>query len=292
MIKKISAALSIFIIGIIIGKYYFSKHEVVIQKETLAIQSADAQKLDSISNAFFNLSQNEILEYTKLKDAKKKYEKADEILGKVILLFLANVQMRMKPEVKSYFVEGKKEKVKIEDLTFKSNNQIKKKPEVVIMDEYIFAKLIAVDAQFMSVQKNMPFKIKSPYKLFKKSNSFEDLEKIKKFNGVFKGSLLITKGKHKNRLDDIELNINFFERDGKIDGTYESKLSHSGDTYSHNRGSGGARQIRKAPKGTYLVETSPNSFMHLRYIEGEDIFHGKYYDDDEFKGLVTLYPVD
>ena len=139
MIKKISILLSIFVIGILIGKYLFSKHEVVIQKETIAIKSNDGKKLNSISNAFFNLSQKEILEYTKLKDAKKKYEKADEILGKVILLFLANVQMRLKPEVEDYFVHGERKLIKQEQPEVKINNDLKKSPEVVITSGLISA---------------------------------------------------------------------------------------------------------------------------------------------------------
>jgi hypothetical protein len=32
--------------------------------------------------------------------------------------------------------------------------------------------------------------------------------------------------------------------------------------------------------------------MHLKYIEGEDYFVGKYYNNDEYSGLVKIYPTN
>lgn len=52
--------------------------------------------LDSARASLVSISENEYLEYTKIMDLKQKYEKADELLGKVMLLFLADVGFRVK----------------------------------------------------------------------------------------------------------------------------------------------------------------------------------------------------
>jgi hypothetical protein len=285
-------ALSTLILGILIGKFAFSTNEVIIRTETIPIKTQKDKQLDSLSEGFYNLSQTEFNEYIKLKDESKKAEKAEEILGKVMLLFLANVQMKMTTEVKDYF--DKPKKVALDKKEKKTKESVLSKDEKkleVYINEYKKAKPLGVkDSEFVDVERQMPIEIKSPYAYFKKAKPIKEYDKIQKFNGLFSGSMLVTAGKKKGQRHSVELNIAFSDDNGKINGSYESKLSFEGNTYSHNRGGGGNRQIRRASKGLYLVETSPNSFLHLRYLSDKDYFIGKYYDDDEYIGLVKLYP--
>ena len=53
----------------------------------------------SARSSLISISQNEYVEYTKIKDQKKKYEKADELLTKIMLLFLADVGFKVSKEV-------------------------------------------------------------------------------------------------------------------------------------------------------------------------------------------------
>ncbi|KYG64019.1 hypothetical protein AZI86_14525 [Bdellovibrio bacteriovorus] len=71
----------------------FLSHRFLTGPQVVSIPTVDA-KCEDLSRAKSNLvalSQSEYLEYTKIKDLKEKYEKADELLGKVMLLFLADV---------------------------------------------------------------------------------------------------------------------------------------------------------------------------------------------------------
>ncbi len=51
--------------------------------------------LHTAKDNLISMSKNEYIEYTKIKDLKQKYEKADELLGKVMLLFLADVGFQL-----------------------------------------------------------------------------------------------------------------------------------------------------------------------------------------------------
>lgn len=55
------------------------------------IVDAKCEDLSHAKSDLISLSQREYLEYAQIKDLKQKYEKADELLGKVMLLFLADV---------------------------------------------------------------------------------------------------------------------------------------------------------------------------------------------------------
>jgi hypothetical protein len=292
--KTVFLIIIFFTIGLFSGKYLFSTNEVIVRSETIPIQSGADKKLDSMSNAFFNLTQKDFLEYTNLKDQKSKYLKADEILSKIILIFLANVQMRMNPAVKSYFVDGVKpeleeKKVYDPDTALEPDLQ---ESETKDTKEFMYKKHKVKNEQFQVAVNKLPIEIISPYAFFKKAKAIVNLDRIKKFNGTFRGNLLIETGKNSGQIHDVELIINFNQEGQKIKGAYESKLSFKGQLYSHNRGSGDNGQIRRGEKGLYLLETSPSSFMHLKYIEGEDYFVGKYYNNDEYSGLVKIYPIN
>ncbi|HEX4924723.1 MAG TPA: hypothetical protein VFV50_11575 [Bdellovibrionales bacterium] len=53
------------------------------------------EKLDELRGKFQALSENEIQEYIQLKDMRAKYEKADEIFGKILNIFLLDLGLRI-----------------------------------------------------------------------------------------------------------------------------------------------------------------------------------------------------
>ncbi len=58
-------------------------------------QSEIFQKAESVNNKIKLLSETEYQEYLNLKDSEEKYKKADELLGKVMVLFLADLGSRL-----------------------------------------------------------------------------------------------------------------------------------------------------------------------------------------------------
>lgn len=288
---KISIIIILSLIsGILIGKYTFATHDVVIRSETIAMKSGKEKQLDKLSEAFYNLSKTEFEDYVHLKNQKEKFEKAEEILGKVILLFLANVQMKMGEDVKDYFTSGKR--VQPNNEVVKGASKEVRSTEVIIND-YIKSKNIKdLDVRFKDIQRKFPIELSAPSLFFKNAKPIKDINQIDIFNGSFKGELNIISGNKKGEVHGVDLRINFQDNNGKVSGSYESKLSSKGNLYSHNKGNGTNGQIKRSKgRGLFLLETSPNSFLHLKYLSGEDYFIGKYYVSDEYRGLVMLYPI-
>ncbi len=54
----------------------------------------------AINQKVSGLTDSEISDYYKLKDQKEKYEKANEILSKIVLLFLADLGVKLSPEIR------------------------------------------------------------------------------------------------------------------------------------------------------------------------------------------------
>lgn len=75
----------------------FSNKVVINPDQNLATAKCD--DLTSAKTDLISLSKKDYIEYTQIKDLKKKYEKADELLGKVMLLFLADVGFRAQKTV-------------------------------------------------------------------------------------------------------------------------------------------------------------------------------------------------
>jgi len=90
--KILLSALISFAIGFFTNRL-ISTRAVLDEDKALSLKRCD-ELADAKAN-LTSISKNEYLEYTKIKDLKQKYEKADELLGKIMLLFLADVGFRV-----------------------------------------------------------------------------------------------------------------------------------------------------------------------------------------------------
>ena len=87
MTKILIAVIVAFSAGFFTNRY-------IIKNNSVPATSEKCIQLDEAKSNLIKISQNEYQEYTKIKDLKQKYEKADELLGKIMLLFLADVGFR------------------------------------------------------------------------------------------------------------------------------------------------------------------------------------------------------
>jgi hypothetical protein len=289
---KIIIPFTCLLLGLVIGAKFFSTTETT--QEVAVISDSNSQKkFTSFKSAAQNISNTDLLEYTKLKTMKEKYEKADEILGKIMLLFLANIHLEMNKEVKDYFSSNKRPILK-DHLPKVISFGEKKKTKVIISPYERLEKVQAIaieDEKFSMINKKTAmFNLKSPYKTFKNAKPATRLEEIFAVYGKYAGELYITKGKNKGKIDTVTLDIKFEQIGNKINGTYFSELKRDGVAYSTKRGRGDNNQIRlvKSPKEHLLIQMSPNSFIQVSPLSDSDVLIGRFYDDDEFRGLVKL----
>ncbi len=87
MSKIVSVTLLAFFLG-------FFSSRLMVKTPLEVSESPSCLDLNSAKESLISISKNEYLEYTQIKDLRQKYEKADELLGKVMLLFLADVGFR------------------------------------------------------------------------------------------------------------------------------------------------------------------------------------------------------
>lgn len=106
MNKTFPAILIAFASGFFINRLISNR--MVLDQEKVLPNEKCTDLVDAKTN-LISLSQNEYLEYTKIKDLKLKYEKADELLGKVMLLFLADVGFRLQHNTPPEYVVTKSE---------------------------------------------------------------------------------------------------------------------------------------------------------------------------------------
>lgn len=70
------------------------------------IQKEDSKKLD-LKKDIKEITVRDFVEYQNLKDQKKKFEKANDVFGKVMMLFLAYLDLKqLKPEVDKFVAEN------------------------------------------------------------------------------------------------------------------------------------------------------------------------------------------
>ncbi len=75
----------------------------------------DQANVEEIQTKLKSISENEYQDYLKLKDSAEKYKKADELLGKVMVLFLADLSINLKSSTTSVAAVVKPEVVPVEN---------------------------------------------------------------------------------------------------------------------------------------------------------------------------------
>ncbi len=265
------------IVGIVIG-YFLSGQ--TNQKPKLSENNADEIALD-------------LQDYVRLQNLEDKYKKADEILGKVMLLYLANIAARLDEPSTAYFSKPHEERThlpeKVRDDSEEKEIAKVERPEVVAREkvsttpESISEDLVFGPGDFKKEIK----KLEKPNVEQALSNPIKTLKLYRRIKGVFTGQIRYEAGKFKGQTHRIELESDFVEEDDQLKGTYYLGMSQDGDYYSENRGSGGNRGIRLSPKKEYILEASPTSFIQV-IPKGRNRLIGFYYENNKFTGTVKL----
>jgi len=310
---KIIIPIICLLIGLAVGAKFFSTTETA-KEISLLPQSKTQKKLESFNKAAQKISNIDLLEYIKLKTMKEKYEKADEILGKIMLLFLANVQLEMNKDVKEYFSTSKRPTLKNDIPKSISVSKKKESIEVIISPFKKFNKknLGKIENEdFSDIEiKTAKFELKEPYSFYKNAKSATELKEVFRVYGKFEGELYRTTGKTKGSIDKVLLEIKFMQVGDKLKGEYFSELRRDGVAYSTNRGKGeyfselrrdgvaystnrgsgynGQVKLIKKPKKHLLLQMSPNSFLQVFPSNESEVIIGRFYDNDEYAGLVRV----
>lgn len=196
--KNYLVILFVFIIGLGLGVVISDSTEDQSLAKNIKIQELESQlsqnkkNQKSINSAFENISKEDLSEYINLKTMKEKYQKADEILGKVMLLFLANVHSNVSKDVKQYFIAPRAEIDEEQEADIAVSSEDKKID--VVINPYGNAAIIEneniEDEEFKAISEQLKNdNIDSPYKFFKKAKPITSMEALSSLYGKFEGEL-------------------------------------------------------------------------------------------------------
>tara|TARA_R110000868_G_scaffold86182_8_gene241738 strand:+ start:1732 stop:2574 length:843 start_codon:yes stop_codon:yes gene_type:complete len=138
------------------------------------------------------------------------------------------------------------------------------------------------------LKRTTTFLLRDPAVYFARSKLVTKYSKLKRLNGNFIGKLYRMNGKHKGKVEDIELGIDFWPKDDKkIDGKFTMKIARDGEVYSDSRGQGSNNDIYLNPNNPkqLIIKGAPGMYFHF---EGMLVKYANVYDEGEFIGVSTF----
>lgn len=231
-------------------------------------------------NEFQNLIDNEAKNFALQKDAEAKLKAAEELYGKMMVLFLANLSLKSThqyvPADKPQVVEEKAEVVKEETI------KPIEKP----------AALLAESPGPVASQKPSQKTPQQIYDEFRGAHYVESFKaKERRLLGHYVGVLKRTKPKQTE--DFIRFEFNLVQQGEKLSGdTLVTMTDQEGKEYSRNAGNGGNRALKFVPNQSdaYYVDASPTSFFMISFKHFPQIT-GAYYEKGELIGKVEMRKV-
>lgn len=227
---------------------------------------------------FDTFIQTEAKKYAEATDADAKLKAADEMYGKIMLLLLAEVGTRARPEASKPVLINLPDKTECPPLiapetTVTSVSTPESPPVAPVASE---KKLKPEEV----AKENWAKYATTPY-----LDTFQG--KDRRMLGRFEGVL-----QRANREDTIVMQFNLIETKKEITGeTFVTMTDPNGKEYSRNAGNGGNRSIKSADsENGYYIEASPSSYFLINLKHYPQI-SGKYFEKGKFIGDVQLRKV-
>lgn len=250
---------------------------------TRSVRSSDViDKSEILKQKVQQIVDIDLAEYNRLKDREKQYLKAEEMLGKVMMIFLADLGIRVSKQDLSQLAraagpESPPRESVVESTPSARAESRKKEPPApkgtaqtssfVELEQRIkeifnehdakeFGKSLIVDNLFPNI----------------KSARVMDASALEYMNGHFVGEVDYDNTVRKSENVSIELSA-AQNPDGKVEGRY--KILVGGHEQS---GSGGIPDFSSMEGGGLLIKASPTSYLQLYYIRQLDMLVGNMYE--------------
>lgn len=281
--------LIIFAVGLVLGfglSQKFSKKEI--------LKTSNDEKITAIEQ----LSKNDYQDYLRIKDADEKLKKADEILGKVMILFLADLSLHISQQknvpVSASVIENSAKPLSVEpSSSVKANPSSTTENPVAVQPATVFNDKKITQAATMKEALS-----------YLKQVETKDLKSV--LSGNFKVTTeqnLLLQGHYVGVItfDDqtepwrIEWDVNSDFRDGQLKGQSEIRLSNSKKVFSRSRGQGDIKDFSAWSKDSQAILVNSygdDGYIQLYYLAHLNKFVGNYYLKDKsgsFKKVGTTF---
>jgi hypothetical protein len=238
---------------------------------------------EKTKSEFQNLSVNEARKFAEAKTPDEKLKAAEELYGKMMILFLADLGLQLqRSRGVDFAVSADRETIAAGTIPVASASGV--------------PLTCPPCAQTVSAGPGKKTEPKKPVpEQFGSSPYFQKMTpELRKVLGTFAGQLTFTAGNKTGRIDSVLFVVNLEQSgpSGALKGTVQVMLTDdTGKTYSRNVGKGGNKSIRySAGDGMIYIEASPVSFFVFRATEfNRDTIRGDYFDEDKLVGHAILY---
>lgn len=260
-------------------------------KTVEVIVEPQISQVDAIKEKFQQLTDQEIQEYYLLKNEQEKYRKADEILGKIVLLLLQDLGVRVSestqkaagspPVQNQQSSQAARREQPILDQAEKPT-PIKKFPlESLPSNPWVQneIKLSEVNSPTEVAEYLNQVKIENFEDSLKQSKSFTNTnQSLSDLTGRYKGAAqVVIRGK--NTVWEIEMNLEANMRGPVLRGLSHILISENGKTFSNSKDRGEVMNLREFSGGSQatLIRASPSINFQTYYIKSREAMIGNIY---------------
>ncbi|MBA2404453.1 MAG: hypothetical protein H0V66_06765 [Bdellovibrionales bacterium] len=268
--------LAVLILGLATGYFLYPAFHFspVVESKLSLEKSTKLQKfIDQEAKAF-----------ALLKDADAKLKAAEEMYGKMMILFLADLGLKSSHQFAPAEVVTSPEPVKHEIIREEKEAVIETSPIAIAPP---VKKLTSIE------QKNKDNDERyDKYRMAHYVESFDG--KAKRLLGTFKGILRHQGSRLKGREDTVTMNFNLKQQGKNISGdTLIVMTDANHHEYSRNAGNGGNRALKSVPQDaeSFYVDASPTSYFLIN-LKSYPQVSGKYFERGKLIGDVELRKMD
>ena len=301
--KNISAK-TVFVVGVLCGLCFALGYGMQLLKPEFAVVKTEGvsviqtEAMDQARKKFESLAQVEYQDYLNLKSAEEKYKKADEILGKVFQIFLADLGIHVVRRTETVAAASQTPGLSSEQAPGSTITALPVgAPDVTgkaAAHPYIGGSLTVTLSGLNDEAQTTAFL---------KANEIEDFTQIifdskpmpkppKTLVGCYEGDIEFNDGK----TWQMKMSHAFEDSGAASSGTYFITMFAQGQKDSRTRGNGVMKDVRGIPSSpdSLLIQASPTDNFQLFYLPQSESFIGNIYQkqkDEKFvpKGKVTLH---
>ena len=303
MSKTVATLITIvaFSLGIVLGRSSLST------KQNLDQEFSQHEDNDQLKAKLQALTDHDIAEYYRLKDDAEKYKKADEILAKIMTVFLHDLGIRLSQPAQNKIAAtgGRVDASSSSDTQVassggqtatvgKSNSLLPKRSDADDFRIYERSRFeIRTEADIDKFLENV--KIDNLDEALKDTGNFNNrTHTLEALKGKFSGKSTV-KIDEKYRTWDVEITLDAkLGNDNNLSGYSTINMSENGKNFSSSNDKGSVTLFREFNSGSdaILLRASPSVQFQLYYIKNSDSLIGNVYrrnsEEDPFRNIGTV----
>jgi len=263
--------------------YYFGHRQLAP-----SLTESNACNATQLTDQFRHLTENEISEYYELKTMEERYKKADEILAKIMTIFMAEFGLRLSDRALvasriSVDLPSASCSAPITPSDPDGQRRVESKPQPPA-EEVARAPVTAEELARLRTPKLVKAfldknKIENLSQTIAASKSFSNVSGlVELIQGRFVGPAHVVEGEKPVEWE-VRVFLNAPLREGKLDGASEIVIAKAGVAFSTSRGEGSVEEWREGGSGgmELFIKASPNVYFQIYYLKASDSFIGNVY---------------